>query len=230
MKQTLPFWQRHLPLLVTGTILAAGTVSYTFLPPFRDFLREGWATLTSNDEAAISRWVSQFGWRGPLLLVAAMILQIFLIIIPSWGLMVVAVLAYGPVWGTALSLVATTVAAAVAYVFGKYVGDVAVENLVGAPNLRKAEGWVREHGFWAVVLARLSPVISGDAVSLVSGLTEMGLLRFLAATALGAAPLAMAIGYFGENTDELKQGFLWISAVSGLVFVGYLVWKRREKV
>jgi len=226
---TAPWYLRHLPLLVTATLLTALALAYGLSPSFRDFLREAYDVLTSDDEQRVSVWVERYGWRGPLLLVAAMIVQIFLVVIPSWGLMVVAVLAYGPVWGTLLSLVSTTAAAAVAYAVGKYVGDVAVEGLVGRSNLQKAETWVRHYGFWAVVLARISPVVSGDAVSLVSGITEMPFARFLAATLVGAVPMALAIGFFGENTAQLKEGFWWLSGVSLFFFLGYLLSRNRRE-
>jgi len=220
---------RYLPLLLTGMLVLGTGVAYALLPPFRLFLADAYAILTSDDEARISAWVSGYGWRGPLLLVLAMVAQIFLVVIPSWGLMVVSVLAFGPVWGTVFSLTGTMASAAVAYSTGHYLGDVVVEGLLGRRTLQKAEGWVREHGFWAVLLARISPVVSGDAVSLVCGITEMPFRRFLTATLVGAAPLALAIGFFGENTGRLKAGFGWVSAVSAVIFVVYLLWQRNRR-
>lgn len=224
-----PWFIRHLPLVISGLLLSSITLAYALSPDFRDFLKEAYTILTSDDEARISAWVNRFGWRGPLLLIAAMIVQIFMLVIPSWILMVVSVLAYGPFWGTLLSLTSTMAAAAVAYGAGKYIGDVAVESLIGQKNLRKAEEWVKQYGFWAVVLARISPVVSGDAVSLVSGVTEMPFGRFIGATLAGAAPMAVAIGFFGDNTSQLKEGFWWISGVSAAIFVGYLLTRKKKE-
>ncbi|WP_234736583.1 TVP38/TMEM64 family protein [Tellurirhabdus bombi] len=220
---------KHLPLFVTGALALGIGISYAAIPDFRQFLSEAFTVLTSDDEQRITKWVSQFGWLGPLLLVFAMIAQIFMIVIPSWALMVVAVLAYGPVWGTLLSLLSVVIAAAVAYSVGKYVGNVAVKKLVGDKTEEKIENWVKEHGFWAVVLARVSPIVSGDAISLVSGLTEMKFFQFITATLVGVTPLAVAIGFFGENTSRLKEGFIWLSVASGLIFVGYLLYQRKRK-
>lgn len=217
---------KHAPAVFTGLLVLSGVVVYQLNPAFGQFLRDAWDVLTSDDEPRITRWVEQFGWRGPLLIVAAMIAQIFLVVIPSWGLMVVAVLAYGPVWGALLSLGASALAAAVAYVVGKYVGDVVVRELVGEQTERRLEDWFRRYGFGAVALARVSPFISGDAVSLIGGISEMNFGKFMLATILGVAPLTMAVGYFGQNTAQLRQGFVWLTALSVGLFGLYLLYNR----
>ncbi|GAB3250399.1 hypothetical protein GCM10027347_08150 [Larkinella harenae] len=222
-------WLQHLPLMATGLLLLSLGGAYAFVPDFRAFLREAIDVLSSDDEQRVTAWVARFGWRGPLLVVLAMIAQIFLVIIPSWGLMIVAVLAYGPVWGTVLSLLATAVAASVGYMVGKYVGDVAVRKLVGDKTEEKVASWVQEYGFWAVVFARASPFISGDAISLISGISQIGFPKFISATVLGVVPLTVAIGYFGDNTSRLKEGFIWMTAVSVVLFLGYYLYQRKTK-
>ncbi|GAB3327413.1 hypothetical protein GCM10027299_28000 [Larkinella ripae] len=231
MPQSAPrsSWLQHLPLLVTGFLVAAFGLAYAIAPGFREFLREAVAILSSDDEQRITQWVAPFGWWGPLLIVVAMIAQIFLVIIPSWGLMIVSVLAYGPVWGTVLSLVATAVAATVGYAVGKYVGDVAVRKLVGDKTEKKVAAWVTDYGFWAVVFARASPFISGDAISLIGGISRIGFPKFIGATLLGVTPLAVAIGYFGDTIKSLKTGFIWMTALSVLLFLGYYLYQRRKK-
>ena len=217
---------KHLPLMITGTLLLTGFVVYQTTPAFSQFLRDAWTILTSNDRPRITAWVNQFGFWGPVILVAAMIVQIFLVVIPSWGLMVVAVLAYGPVWGAVLSLCATVIAAMVAYVAGKYVGDVVIRSFVGDATEEKVERWINRNGFWAVTLARVSPFISGDAVSLISGLTRLPFLYFITATVLGVTPLVLAVAYLSRDTDTLKQGFIWLTAGSIILLTAYFLVKR----
>ena len=88
------------PLFISIGILAALVLGYFFIPDMRSFLDEAWAVLSSNDEERIRNWVSEFGWMGPVVLVLAMIIQMFLIVIPSIALMVVSILAYGPIFGS----------------------------------------------------------------------------------------------------------------------------------
>jgi uncharacterized membrane protein YdjX (TVP38/TMEM64 family) len=86
---------------------------------------------------------------------------------------------------------------------------------------------VEDYGVWAVIAARLSPVLSTDAVSIVAGLLGMGWRRFLLATAAGTLPLVVLIAVLGTDIDRMETGLIWISAVSLAAVVGYAVWRRR---
>ena len=90
-----------------------------------------WDVLTSDDEKRITQWVDGFGWFGPLVLILAMILQMFLLIIPTILLMVVAILAYGPIWGSLIILAAVFAASSVGYIIGRYVGTNFIMKLLG---------------------------------------------------------------------------------------------------
>lgn len=102
-----------LPLIISVGIVAALLLSYFFLPSVNDFLTEAWNVLTSDDQARIEVWVENFGWVGPFILILAMVLQMFLLVIPTILLMVVAILAYGPLWGSLLILVSVFAASSV---------------------------------------------------------------------------------------------------------------------
>lgn len=56
----------------------------------------------------------------------------------------------------------------------------------------------------------------------------MGYWKFLAATIAGITPLVTLIAYLGENTDRLKTGLIWISAVSLLVLAGYVIYDYKK--
>jgi uncharacterized membrane protein YdjX (TVP38/TMEM64 family) len=71
--------------------------SYFLWPAFQETINEAWQVLTSGDQKRISGWVSQFGFREPVFIVGFMVVQMFLVVINVVALMVVAVLAYGPV-------------------------------------------------------------------------------------------------------------------------------------
>ena len=83
------------PLYSSITFIIVLVICYFAIPQVNQFLNEAWDVLTSNDEARIKNWVSDFGWMGPVVIVLAMIVQMFLLVIPSVLLMIVAILAYG---------------------------------------------------------------------------------------------------------------------------------------
>ncbi len=222
--------QSKAPLIISVIIIAGLSLAYFFIPEFQGFLNEAWNVLSSNDEERIKTWVDQFGWMGPLVIILAMVLQMFLLVIPSLALMVVSILAYGPVWGSLIILVAIFSASSVGYTIGRYFGPVIVKKLIGQKTEKKIGGFLDDYGFWAVIITRLNPILSNDAISFVAGVLKMGYWQFIGATMAGIAPLIIFIAVLGETTDSLKKGLLWGSVVSLILFIGYVWWdKRKEK-
>jgi len=216
-----------LPLIVSGGIVAALILSYFFIPSVHEFLKNAWDVLTSDDKNRIENWVENFGWVGPLIIILAMVVQMFLIIIPSILLMVVAILAYGPLWGSVLILVAVYAASSVGYVLGRYFGQFFADKILGRKTEKKIEAFVEDYGFWAIAISRFNPFLSNDAISFVAGMLKMSYWKFIAATLVGIVPLAVYIAFIGQSTDQLKSGLLWGSLVSLILFGAYLYWDKK---
>lgn len=218
------------PLYVSLGIIAALVLSYFLIPGVQGFFDEAWQVLTSDDEKRIKNWVDQFGFWGPIVIIAAMILQMFLIVIPTPLLMVVSVLAYGSILGVLIILAAVFCASSLGYMIGAYLGPPIVEKIFGAKSEKRVESFIEDYGFWAVVVTRISPFLSNDAISFVGGMLRMGYWRFIGATLLGITPLAILVAYLGKDIDRLKDGLIWGSAISIILFVLYVWWdKRRHK-
>ena len=216
------------PLYISGLVVAAVVLAYIFIPAVRDFLQEAWRTLSSGDEQRIETWVSQFGLVGPVVIVIAMILQMFLLIIPTIALMVVAIIAYGPIWGSLIVFAAVFAASTVGYLIGTYLGPVIVEKLIGRKAEKKISDFIERYGFWAVFITRLNPLLSNDAVSFVAGVLKMGYWKFIAATLTGIAPLIIFVAIMGRSDESLLNGLLWGSVASLIAFVLYVVWDKRK--
>lgn len=221
------------PLYISISILCILVLSYFFIPGVKNFFDEAWNVLTSNDDEKIKNWVDGFGWFGPLLLILTMVAQMFLIVIPTILLMVVTILAYGPIWGSLIVIAAIFTASTIGYLIGNYFGAVIVEKLIGHKTRKKVENFIEDYGFWAVIITRLNPFLSNDAISFIGGLLNMGYWKFIGATLLGITPLTIFIAVLGGTTDSLKTGLLWGSVISFLLFAGYVYWdkkKQRRKV
>lgn len=217
------------PLYLSIILGAAVILLYFLNPSVQQFFTESWDVLVSGDQQRIATWVEQFSWWGPLIIVLAMIAQMFLLVIPTPLLMVVTVVAYGPYTGTAIILVAIFCASSIAYALGAYLGAPVMERFLGVESEKKVEGFLERYGFWAVIITRLSPFLSNDAVSFVGGILRMGYLRFIGATMLGIFPLTVLIAYLGENSDRLKTGLIWVSIISLIGFIGYIWWDKRKR-
>ncbi|MTI20207.1 TVP38/TMEM64 family protein [Fulvivirga sp. RKSG066] len=218
-----------LPLYLSLALLVALLITYFIVPDFKNFIDTAWSVLTSKDEQKTEEWIGQFGLLGPVVIVIAMVVQMFLLVIPSFILMVVSVLAYGPVWGSLLIIISIFCASSVGYWFGSYFGAPLVERLLGVKSEKKIERFIDKYGFGAVIVARLSPILSNDAISFVGGMLHMGYWRYIGATVLGILPLTFFIAYLGQNTEKLKSGMLWVSVVGLVTFIGYIIYDKQFK-
>lgn len=220
--------QSKKPLIISAVVIAALICSYFFIPQVQSFLNEAYEVLTSEDNDRISAWVDNLGFWGPVFIILGMVAQMFLLVVPSPLLMIVAILAYGPIYGTLLSIGAIFVASTVGYFIGRWLGEVAVIKLVGEKQQKKLEYYVERYGFWAVIITRLAPALSNDAISFVAGMLRLSYRKFIGATLLGITPLAILLAWFGENNDRLKTGLIWTSVVSLLILVAYIYFDRKN--
>ena len=221
--------QSKWPLYITLLLIAGLVASYFLFPGFQKEVDNSWAILTSGNKQRISEWVSQFGFWGPFFIILAMIAQMFLLVINVVALMLVAIIAYGPIWGTLIAVAAVFVASTIGYLIGRWVGEAGVSKLIGRKTERKVTGFVDEYGLWAVIIARISPFLSNDAISFVAGLAKMNYFRFIGATLAGIVPLAILLAWLGENNERLKSGLIWVSAISIAAFVGYVIYDKYFK-
>ncbi|MDX1602968.1 MAG: TVP38/TMEM64 family protein [Salinimicrobium sediminis] len=217
------------PLYISLAIIAAVILSYFFIPEVKDFLSNAWSVLTSGDEQRTRAWVAQFGWFGPLIIILTMILQMFLIVIPTPLLMVVTVLAYGPWIGAIILFLAIFLASSFGYFIGRYFGPVIVEKLIGYKTERKISDFIEEYGFWTVIVIRLSPFLSNDAISFVGGVLKMGYWKFIGATMIGISPLIIFIAYLGGDYERLKTGLIWTSVISLVLFIAFVWWDKKRR-
>ncbi|HLT05940.1 MAG TPA: TVP38/TMEM64 family protein [Cyclobacteriaceae bacterium] len=221
--------QSKLPLYLSISVVVGLLLLYFLVPAVNEFSKQAWGKLSSENEKEVSQWVEQFGWWGPLFIVFAMVAQMFLLVVPTPLLMVVSVLAYGPWKGGIIILVAIFCASSAAYGIGAYFGTPLIKRLLGQKTKEKVEGYIEDYGFWAVIVTRLSPFLSNDAISFVAGILRMGYWRFIGATIIGILPLTALIAYLGENNNRLINGLIWVSVISLLGFVAYVWWDRRRK-
>jgi len=222
---------KKISYILTATIILGLIIAYFTYPPFGDFINETWDILLSKDEKRIRDHFKGFGVWGPVAIVILMVLQIFLVIFPSWLPMIVAVLAYGFIGGVLISVVGVFLASSLGYTIGRLVGEDNLAKILGKKKNQKINTMVEKYGFWAIALFRVSPFLSNDAISIIAGMLTMKYRKFILATLTGITPLAISIGYFAEDPDTLKNGLYWIGG-AGLVMYGiyvYVDWRKQRR-
>ena len=219
----------HLPLYISFGLIGTLVATYFLWPAFQTTVREGFTALKSGEQQRIATWMHQFGYWGSVVLILLMVVQMFLFVVNVVALILVAILAYGPWWGSLVALTGVVVASTVGYGLGRALGESFVRKVLGEKSEQKVLDIVQRYGVWAVVIARLSPALSDDAISFVAGVARMGYWKFMAATVAGVLPLIALLAYLGEESNRLKTGLLWVSGVSLLLFGAYVWWDQRRQ-
>jgi uncharacterized membrane protein YdjX (TVP38/TMEM64 family) len=207
-------------------LLLALAAAWFAWPAFREFVQQAYRVVASGEEERIQAWVRGHGAWGVLVLIGLMFLQAVLAVLPSIATMVAAVLAYGPLWGGALAWGGMMLTGSFMYGVGHALGRAAIERFVGEKSSQRVEAFVDRYGSWAVIIARLTPLSSSDAVSFIAGALCMGYWRFLLALGVGTLPLTVLVAWLGQDTSRLKLGLGVASVVTLAVFGAHFVWQR----
>lgn len=215
-----------LPTLAVVALLAA---IYWLVPGVQAELATAWDLIVARDTEGLSRWFRSFGVWGPLVIIAFMVAQMFLIVFPSWLPVAVAVIGYGPWWGALIGLVGVVAASLVGFYLGRWMGRERLESWIGEERDNRLRAIITHYGFGAVALFRVSPFLSTDAVSFVAGIGGMRLRRYLLATLLGYLPLTAVIAYFGRDIAGLKEGMWWLGGLGVITYLAWAVWRRRRR-
>ena len=225
------FFKKYFTFILSGTIILGLVIMYFTNPEFKSSIDEAWAVFTSEDQDRINKYVQKFGIWGPLAIIAFTVLQMFLIIFPSWILIIVAVMAYGFWWGILISLTGVAVASTIGFFVGKRLKGVIIGTLLSEKNYDKTEYWIRNYAFGTVILFRVSPFFSNDGISFLAGIFRMSFKKYMLATFSGMIPLALAVGYFSADIDRLENGLYWIGGVGTLLYAVYIYLdhKKRKK-
>ncbi|WP_037325174.1 TVP38/TMEM64 family protein [Salinimicrobium terrae] len=219
------FLKKYSSFIISAGIIAFLVILYFTHQPFQDSVQEAWNILLSGDEQRIQEYVEQFGIWGPLAIILFIILQMFLIVFPSWLPIIVGVLAYGFWWGVLINLVGVGIASTIGYFIGKEFKNA----IVSEEKYKKMKFWIDNYAFGTVVLFRVSPFFSNDAISFIAGIFRMRYKKFMLATYAGMIPLSLAVGYFSTDIDKLENGLYWIGGVGAILYALYIYIDHKKK-
>ena len=216
-----------LPVIIGLIVISILGVCYFFIPSFQEFITNGFEVLTSNDEKKVEAWVSQFGMGGPLVLILIMIVQMFLFVVPNVFVMMVAILMYGPIWGSLISLAGVFGSSSIGYLIGSRLGPVTIEKLLSKQSLQKTTSFIKEYGVAAIAITRLSS-LSNDSLSIVAGALKMRYKKYILATICGITPLVVLLAIYGNN-GKILRALIWIAVTSLIVLIVYVIIDKRKK-
>ncbi|MGY5850208.1 TVP38/TMEM64 family protein [Salegentibacter sp. F14] len=223
---------KHTSFIISGSILGVSVLAYFALPSFGQFIDTTVNILINGNEEYTKEYFKDFGIWGPLAIIVFIILQMFLIVFPSWLPIIIAVRAYGFWWGILIALTGVVLASCIGYYIGKSFKGAFLTKVIGKKRMEKMDFWITNYSFGSVVLFRISPFLSNDAISFIAGMLQMKFKKFMLATLTGMVPLSIAIGIFSDDISELKSGLYWVGGLGLIAYVIYIYidyTKRRSK-
>lgn len=222
-----PFYKKYYSFLLSGSIILSLVILYFVYPPFKMGINEAWNVLLSEDEQRIQNYVDQFGLWGPVAIIVFFVLQMFLIVFPSYLPIIIAVRAYGFWYGILISLIGVGIASTIGFFIAAEFKDV----FLSRKKYKKMKYWIDNYGFGTVILFRVSPFFSNDGISFIAGFFKMNFRKFMLATYAGMIPVSFAVAYFSQDLDRLKEGLYWIGGVGAVLYAVYVYIdnKKRKK-
>lgn len=160
---------------------------------------------------------------------AAVYALLSLLPLPATVFTIAAGAVFGLARGLPIVVLGATLGALAAFYLGRVLGRDAVQHFTGA-RLQTLDRYLARRGFWAVLVARLVPIVPFTALNYLSGLTAVRPSRYLAGTLLGILPgttAYVAVGAYGDRPGSLP----FLTAISALILlsvVGVAVSRRRR--
>lgn len=182
----------------------------------------------------VRAWIDPLGPWGPLLYVPLSAV-LGTALVPAAALAAAAGLLFGPWTGAAASIAAGTCAALLSRALSKRAGHDAFQE-VASGRVQELGEFAREHGFLAVVVARLTPWLPDGPVNHAFGLAGLTVVAVAAGHLVAAGPRALAYATVGANTDDptgaeamLGWGLNVATGIVGAVLLALVIRHRRAR-
>jgi uncharacterized membrane protein YdjX (TVP38/TMEM64 family) len=188
------------------------------------------------DAGALQAWLEGLGPWAPVAFVALYVVGTVLLF-PAALLSLAGGAVFGPVWGAVFDLIGATLGAAAAFLVARYLAaDWVAARLSG--RLGRLVAGVEAEGWRFVALARLVPLIPFNLLNYALGLTRIGFLPYVLASAVCMIPGAIAytwLGYAGRSAAAgdaagLRYALLGLAALALTAFAPRLVRRLRGAV
>lgn len=226
------FFSRHRGVWIFFAVCAVFGILYLAVPPLHKGINEIWDALASGN---IDRVVSLIRSCGKWAILVSFFLMVFQSVaapLPAFLITFANAAIFGWWQGAILSWFSAMAGAGVCFGLSRALGREAVEKLAGKTALSGIERFFSRYGANTILICRLLPFVSFDAVSYFAGLTSMRLVPFLIATGLGQLPATVVYSYVGGmltgGTKYLVMGLFCTFALSALAVLLKKLYQSRH--
>lgn len=188
----------------------------------------GYATATDRlNQETIQGWVTSGGAWSPIIYVTSVAVM-NATWVPRWLTSVVGGALFGIVYGAGLALVGSLLGCVAAYLFGIKLGHPYLSACTNTDDHRMVN-FLRRHGFLAVFLTRVCPIVPCEIVSLTSGALAIPLGGFALASLLGMLPGSFLYAAFGSSLLDSQATAIRIGSLAGFgaltLITGVILWR-----
>ena len=175
-------------------------------------------------------YIASYGALAPVVSAILMVFQSVVAPLPAFLITFANGLLFGVWWGAALSWSSAMLGAALCFFIARVLGRPIVVKLLSESAVNASDRFFQRYGKHAVLIARLVPVISFDAISYGAGLTSMRFLWFVVATGVGQLPATLLYSYLGDRvTGSIKILFWGFGIViASSITIGLIKRRRKE--
>lgn len=214
-------WLTAVAWLAVLTALAL-LVWFAMPDPAKRYL---FATVTSVE--GIEAAIADAGVFAPIVSVALMVFH-SLVPFPAELLAIANGMIFGLAFGIFLTWTGAMLGAVLAWWLARRFGQDIVRRLLGETRWRKLEGAMENFGPRALILARLTPVISFNLVNYAAGLACVPLWTFLWTTAIGILPIIVASVVVGSHMVSASWPF-WAALFVIVAALMFLHWRMSRR-
>lgn len=202
------------------------------LVPFIDSLR------TEEGKQAIEKVINDLGFFGPLIFVAAEVVQIILALVPGGPVEVIGGAIFGPVNGLVLCEIGIVTATIIIHNLVKKFGKPFVSTFISEDKIKKFKFLHDEKKLELIVFILLMiPGTPKDAITYIASLTDIKSLRFYGIVAVARIPALTLCVLFGGSLYErnftlaiIIFAITAIVGIAGILLNGKVTAARRAKI
>jgi uncharacterized membrane protein YdjX (TVP38/TMEM64 family) len=206
--------RRNTILLTTLIICTAiGLMLVLWLYPHR--LQQVLSLFSAESIMKLVRLLQSLGWIGPLVSIGFMMLQAIVAPLPSFVITAANGMVFGIFWGAVISWVGGMAGALLNFWLARKLGYRKVQKWTKNTKwLNKIDEISGQNGFMIILIARLLPIVSFDAISLIAGISRIRYRAFLLATGIGQIPGTLLYVILGHDLIYIEQyqSRLWLVA------------------
>lgn len=217
-----------------GILLAAAVllIVYLTVPAVNSFVNDAIAVLGSANLDRVADYIRSFGGWAMAFAFALMVFSSILAPLPAFMITLSNAAIFGWWQGAILSWSSAMVGAALCFFLARGLGRDVVEKFAGKGALASVEGYFQKYGTKTILVCRLLPFVSFDAVSYFAGLTPLKFWPFFIATGVGQLPATIVYSYVGGmltgGAKLLMIGLLCLFSLAILVSIIRQIYVDRQ--